>query len=239
MSEVQVLFPPPFVFSVIMQDLLIHEKRLWKKGNTYISGVDEVGRGCLAGPVVAAAVILPASRKIAKKLARVNDSKLLSPQLRRELFSVIREHALDYSIGIVSANVIDQINILQATFLAMRRALAGLASEINYVLVDGNKKIPRISYEQSAIIQGDSSSLSIAAASILAKVVRDEIMVRLAENYAGYFFEKHKGYGTKVHRQALEEKGLTDLHRRTFCKSFLPNETEIPEPFSPGQLSMF
>src|SRR5688500_2957415 len=105
----------------MQQDLLSHEKVLWKKGIKYISGVDEVGRGCLAGPVVAAAVILPDNRKIRKSLNGVNDSKLLKPAIRRELFSVIQKHALDYSIGIVSANVIDHINILQATFLAMRR----------------------------------------------------------------------------------------------------------------------
>jgi len=204
----------------MQKDLLSYEKLLWKKGLKSISGVDEVGRGCLAGPVIAAAVILPANKKIAKKLEKVNDSKLLKPALRKELFSLIQEHALDYSLGIVSANVIDHINILQATFLAMRRALAGLTVPPEFVLVDGNKKIPRINTEQVAIIKGDSNSLSIAAASILAKVVRDDIMTELANNYPGYFFEKHKGYPTSVHREALQEKGLTDIHRLTFCKKF-------------------
>lgn len=221
------------------QDLLTHEKLLWKNGIKYVSGVDEVGRGCLAGPVVAGAVIFPQNKKIRKSLEKVNDSKLLSSALRKELFSVIQEHALDYSIGIVSANVIDQINILQATFLAMRRALAGLTTKPEYVLVDGNKKIPRISTEQSAIIQGDSKSLSIAAASILAKVVRDEIMVQLANNYPAYFFEKHKGYATKVHRQAIKEYGLTDLHRTTFCKNFITIDSVQSEIVYPEQMKLF
>jgi ribonuclease HII len=221
------------------QDLLIHEKLLWKKGLKYVSGVDEVGRGCLAGPVVAAAVIFPSRKKISKSLGKVNDSKLISAKLRKELFSVIQEYALDYSIGIVSANVIDQINILQATFLAMRRALAGLTTEVNYVLVDGNKTIPRINTEQSAIIKGDSHSLSIAAASILAKVVRDEIMVQLANNYPEYLFEKHKGYATETHRKAIKEHGLIYLHRTTFCKNFINIETVTEEIAGPEQLRMF
>ena len=125
-----------------MNQLLEYEKKLWNEYN-FIAGVDEVGRGCLAGPVVAGVVILPKSDNILSKLKYVNDSKLLSSKKRRELFSIIQESAIDYGVGIVSANVIDQINILQATFLSMRRALASLSSEYNYILVDGNKKIPR------------------------------------------------------------------------------------------------
>ncbi|MBC7475491.1 MAG: ribonuclease HII [Candidatus Sericytochromatia bacterium] len=202
-----------------MNQLLEYEKKLWNEYN-FIAGVDEVGRGCLAGPVVAGVVILPKSDNILSKLKYVNDSKLLSSKKRRELFSIIQESAIDYGVGIVSANVIDQINILQATFLSMRRALASLSSEYNYILVDGNKTIPRVDTAQMCIIKGDSKSLSIAAASILAKVIRDEIMIEIDKNYVGFSFEKHKGYGTKIHIEAIKKFGLTDIHRVSFCKNF-------------------
>lgn len=201
-----------------MEDLLIYEKELWLS-NLSVAGVDEVGRGCLAGPVVAGAVILPNNQELLKNLKDVNDSKKLSEKKRKQLFYIIQEHAVSYGIGIVSANVIDEINILQASFLAMKRALACLNTEYNYVLVDGNKTIPRIETEQKAIVKGDSKSLSIASASILAKVIRDEIMTELDNTYNGYELAKHKGYPTKAHFSAIEKLGLSDLHRLSFCKN--------------------
>ena len=203
-----------------MKDLLIYEKELWKSYK-FISGVDEVGRGCLAGPVVTASVILPQDEDVLFKLRKVNDSKALSEKKRNELFEIIKENALDYSIGIASANVIYEINILQATFLAMRRALQSLEINPEYVLVDGNKTIPNIIKPQKAIVKGDSNSLSIAAASILAKVTRDKIMLALDDHYPQYAFEKHKGYPTEVHRNAIKEYGLSDIHRVTFCKNLI------------------
>ncbi len=222
-----------------MKNLLSQEQMLWGKGFKFIAGIDEVGRGCLAGPVIAAAVVLPSDLQLLNKLEKVNDSKLLSEKLRKELFPLIQEVAVDYSIGIVSANVIDQINILQATFLAMRRAISGLSVKTDFLLVDGNKKIPCIDIKQTAIIKGDSNCLSIGAASILAKVIRDEIMSEIAIQYPGYDFEKHKGYPTKVHRSALEKLGLTDIHRKTFCKSFVTQEQveESVTDEATGQLS--
>jgi len=203
------------------QNLLTYELEYWQKGFNLIAGVDEVGRGCLAGPVVAAAVILPNDENLLKKLDGVNDSKKLSATKRRKYFSIIQDVAIDFSIGMASANVIDEINILQASFLAMRRALSHL-DNCDYIFVDGNKKIPDIQIEQTAIIKGDSQSLSIAAASILAKVVRDEIMIELAKYYDKSFdFESNKGYPTKKHIEALKLHGLLDIHRRTFCKNFL------------------
>jgi ribonuclease HII len=211
----------------MLQQLLIHEKKLWQQSLNFIAGTDEVGRGCLAGPVVAAAVILPCKQKLLKNLEKVNDSKKLSHKQREELFPVIQEIAVDYGIGIISEKIIDQVNILQASFLAMKMALENLKSKIEFVLVDGNKKIPDLKFNQSAIIKGDSSSLSIAAASILAKVTRDEIMLKMSEKYGGYYFEKHKGYPTKQHFEAIQKYGLTDIHRLTFCKNVLLAQLEI------------
>lgn len=205
----------------MIQNLLSYELEFWQKGFSLIAGVDEVGRGCLAGPVIAGAVILPNDENLLKKLDGVNDSKKLSAIKRRKLFSIIQEVAIDYSIGIVSANVIDEVNILQATFWAMRRALSHL-EKFDYIFVDGNKKIPHIKIDQLAIIKGDSKSLSVAAASILAKVVRDEIMIELSKYYDKSFdFESNKGYPTQKHITALKTNGLLDIHRITFCKNFL------------------
>jgi ribonuclease HII len=203
-----------------MQDLLVYEKEIWAENLTLV-GVDEVGRGCLAGPVVAGAVIIPQDPQILEYFKDVNDSKKITEKKRRELFYIIQKYSISYGIGIVSANVIDQINILQASFLAMRRALNCIEKNYNYVLVDGNKKIPNISIEQKAIVKGDSKSLSIASASILAKVIRDEIMIELDKSYIGYSLSKHKGYPTKVHFSAIEKIGLSDIHRLSFCKRFL------------------
>lgn len=205
-----------------MNDLLIYEKEFWKD-NLLIAGVDEVGRGCLAGPVIAAAVILPNDENILKNLKDVNDSKKLTEKKRKELFNIIQSNSLSYGIGIVSANVIDEINILQASFLAMRRALSYININYNYIFVDGNKTIPQIDTQQRAIVKGDSKSLSIASASILAKVIRDEIMIELDRYYNGYGLAKHKGYPTKIHFSAIEKLGLTDIHRISFCKKLTIN----------------
>ena len=204
-----------------MENLLTYERDLWLS-KVNIAGVDEVGRGCLAGPVVAGAVILPNDNDLLIYLKDVNDSKKLSEKKRRELFSIIQKYAISYGIGIVSANVIDQINILRASFLAMRRAIDCLTVEPDYVLVDGNKQIKPLEIEQQTIIKGDSKSLSIASASILAKVIRDEIMTELDNVYQGYEFTRHKGYPTKVHYNALEKLGLTNIHRVSFCKKINP-----------------
>ncbi len=210
-----------------MQKLLIHEKFYWNQSLVFVAGVDEVGRGCLAGPVIAAAAILPRDKKLLKKLEKVNDSKQLSHKQREELFPVIQEVAISYGIGIVSEKIIDEINILQASLLAMKKALENLSVSSDYVLVDGNKKIPGIEYPQTAIIKGDSASLSIAAASIIAKVTRDKIMVEMEEKYPGYFFEKHKGYPTKQHFEAIKKQGLTAIHRLTFCKNVSQTQLEL------------
>lgn len=208
-----------------MENLLTYERDLWLS-KVNIAGVDEVGRGCLAGPVVAGAVILPNDDNLLIYLKDVNDSKKLSEKKRRELFYIIQEYAISYGIGIVSANVIDQINILRASFLAMRRAIDCLTVVPDYVLVDGNKQIKPLEIEQQTIIKGDSKSLSIASASILAKVIRDEIMTELDNVYQGYEFTRHKGYPTRVHYSALEKLGLTNIHRVSFCKKINPiNQT--------------
>lgn len=203
-----------------MQDLLLYEKEIWEEKMIPV-GVDEVGRGCLAGPVVAGAVIIPQDNELLKYFSEVNDSKKLSEKKRKELFYIIEKYSIDYGIGIVSANVIDEINILKASFLAMRRALSCIDAKYDYVLVDGNKSIPNIQKSQKTIVKGDSKSLSIASASIIAKVIRDQIMIELEEKYKGYSLKKHKGYPTKEHFLALEKFGLTDIHRISFCKKIL------------------
>lgn len=186
-----------------------------EEGYSLICGVDEAGRGPLAGPVCAAAVILPEHLEI----PGLNDSKKLSDKRRRELFPIIRESALAYGIGFASPEEIDEINILQATFLAMRRALAQLAVKPDLALIDGNRETD-FGVPCKTVIKGDSLSANIAAASVLAKVSRDDLMLKAAEAYPGYGFEIHKGYGTKAHYAALEEKGPCAIHRRTFLKKF-------------------
>lgn len=196
---------------------LVYEEQLWKKGYHCVAGVDEAGRGPLAGPVVAAAVILPQN---CSALAGLNDSKKLTPRRRQFFFKQIQIYALDYSVGMVSADLIDRINILQATQLAMWRALKGL-KRVDHALIDGNQLVKFWSQEQSCLIKGDSLSLSIAAASVLAKESRDAIMTALALKYPGYGFEQHKGYPTKAHREAVLKIGLSLQHRHSFCKKLL------------------
>lgn len=187
------------------------EISLYNKGYKFVAGVDEAGRGPLAGPVCAAAVILPQDLII----EGINDSKKLTEKKREKLFDVIINSAIAYSIEFASPEVIDEINIRQATSLAMHNAVKNLDVSADFVIVDGNDKIPfDIPYEY--IIKGDAKSQSIAAASILAKVSRDRLMVELDKEYPEYGFAKHKGYGTKVHCEAIQKYGILSIHRKTF-----------------------
>ena len=191
------------------------EKTWADRGFHAICGIDEAGRGPLAGPVCAAAVILPEGLEI----PGLNDSKKLTDKKRRELFPIIEEQALAYGIGWASQEEIDDINILQATFLAMSRAVEQLNIRPDLALVDGNRA-PTLDLPVETVVKGDSLSASIAAASVLAKVSRDDVMLRMAEEYPGYGFEVHKGYGTKAHYEALRTFGPSRIHRRTFLKKF-------------------
>jgi ribonuclease HII len=186
-----------------------------------LCGVDEVGRGPLAGNVVAACVILDFN---AKPIQGLNDSKKLTEAVREELYAEIRARAFAYGVGECSPEEIDRHNILRASLLAMRRALEAMGVPPGLLLVDGNQRIPDVRWAQRTVVQGDGLSASIAAASILAKVTRDRQMVALHAAYPGYGFDSHKGYATRVHREAILKHGLTPLHRRTFCED--PQEPE-------------
>jgi ribonuclease HII len=188
-------------------------------GLTAIVGLDEAGRGALAGPVVAAAVILPLSSSspdLLKQLSEVNDSKQLSANTRAKLYPIIKNTALSFGIGIKSAQYVDRYGIISSTKQAMLDALQALIPPAEYLLIDGRIRLPRSSLPQQSIIRGDSKSLSIAAASILAKVTRDQVMIALDTQYPGYGFARHKGYGTVSHRHALRQLGPTPEHRLTF-----------------------
>ena len=198
------------------RDLFEIERSLIQKGFAAVAGVDEAGRGPLAGPVFAAAVILN-SDDIPKG---IDDSKKLSEKKREALFDEIKAKAAAFAICFVSAERIDEINILNATMECMREAVKGLGVKCDYVIVDGNK-CPEVDVPCEAVVKGDAKSASIGAASILAKVARDRYMTELSEKYPGYGFEKHKGYGTKSHYAALENLGMCEEHRRTFLKKFL------------------
>lgn len=189
------------------------EKEALAKGYKSVCGVDEAGRGPLAGPVCAAAVILPEGVII----DGVNDSKKLSEKKRESLFDVIREQAMSYSIAYATVDEIEEINILNATMLAMRRAIDGLDIKADYAMIDGNK-IPPLDIDAECIVKGDAKSMSIACASILAKVSRDRLLYKYAEEYPMYGFDKHKGYGTKVHREAILKYGPCPYHRKSFLK---------------------
>ena len=191
------------------------ENGVYGEGFEIICGVDEAGRGPLAGPVCAAAVILPKGLEI----PGLTDSKKLTDKKRRELFPVIREQAIAYGIGLASHDEIDEINILQATYLAMERALAQLTVKPDIALIDGNRA-KDFGLPVRSVVKGDSLSMNIAAASILAKVTRDDLMLELAEKYPQYGFEVHKGYGTKAHYEALRAHGASEIHRKTFLKKF-------------------
>ena len=191
------------------------EDGLYSQGIVRIGGVDEAGRGPLAGPVCAAAVILPAHLEI----PGLNDSKKLTDKKRRELFPIIKEQAIAYGIGLASHEEIDQINILQATFLAMQRAIDQLEGKAEFALIDGNRE-KDFGLPVMTVVKGDSRSANIAAASILAKVTRDDILEEQAKLYPQYGFEIHKGYGTKAHYEALRTYGPSPIHRMTFLKKF-------------------
>lgn len=191
------------------------EDGFYAEGINVICGVDEAGRGPLAGPVCAAAVILPPHLEI----PGLTDSKKLTDKKRRELFPIIQEQAVAWGIGWASEKEIDEINILQATFLAMERALAQLSVKPDLTLIDGNRE-KDFGIPVKTVVKGDSLSMNIAAASILAKVSRDDLMVNLAEEYPQYGFEIHKGYGTKAHYAALTEHGASPVHRMSFLKKF-------------------
>ena len=193
-----------------------YENEARQDGFKIICGIDEAGRGPLCGPVCAAAVILPPDCE----LEGLNDSKKLSEKKREALYDIIKEQAVAYGIAMASAQEIDEINILQATFLAMRRAVALLDVQPDCALIDGNGK-PGLSIEQRTIVKGDSKSVSVAAASILAKVTRDRYMKEMDSQYPQYAFAQHKGYGTKLHYEKLAEYGLCPEHRRTFLKKIL------------------
>lgn len=186
------------------------------KGYQSVCGVDEAGRGPLAGPVYAAAVILPEGCEI----EGLNDSKKISEKKREKLFDIIIEKAVSYSIASVDEKTIDEINILQATYLAMRKAVEGLDVPADYALIDGNR-MPELKIDGETIIKGDANSPSIAAASILAKVSRDRYMLELDKKMPQYQFAKHKGYGTKLHYEMLTEHGVSESHRISFLGSFL------------------
>ena len=191
------------------------EDRCYGSGIQVICGVDEAGRGPLAGPVCAAAVILPKHLEI----PGLTDSKKLSDKKRRELFPLIQEQAVAYGIGFASEQEIDEINILQATFLAMKRALAQLNGQADFALIDGNRETD-FGLPVKTVVKGDSLSANIAAASVLAKVSRDDVMLELAKQYPAYGFDVHKGYGTRAHYAALEAYGPCPIHRTTFLKKF-------------------
>ena len=191
------------------------ENSVYGEGYQLVCGVDEAGRGPLAGPVCAAAVILPAGLVI----PGLDDSKKLSDKRRRELLPIIQENALAYGIAFASHEEIDQINILQATFLAMERALAQLKIKPDLALIDGNRQ-KDFGINVETVVKGDSRSANIAAASVLAKVTRDNYMEEMAKAYPGYGFEIHKGYGTKAHYEALRNLGPSPIHRMTFLKKF-------------------
>ena len=193
------------------------ENEVKKKGFKYVCGVDEAGRGPLAGPVCAAAVILPDGVEI----AGLNDSKKLSEKKREELYGVITEKAVAYSVAFGTLEEIEELNILNATYLAMNRAIEGLPVKPDFALIDGNRVPKDISVPCETVVKGDAKSSSIAAASILAKVTRDRLLIEYDKKYPQYNFKKHKGYGTKEHYVAIEKYGVSEVHRLSFLKNVI------------------
>ena len=205
------------------EEELLRQNSLWEcenalkeKGYKFIAGVDEAGRGPLAGPVYAAAVIL----KEGAVIDGINDSKKLTEKKREELFDIIIENSVSYAIASVDEKVIDEVNILNATHMAMNDAVGKLKQKADFVLIDGNS-IKNMKTPHETVVKGDAKSISIAAASILAKVSRDRYITEMAEKYPQYGFEKHKGYGTKAHNEAILEHGPSPIHRKTFLKKLL------------------
>ena len=196
-----------------------YEKEAHDNGFEIVCGVDEAGRGPLAGPVYAAAVILPEnySHEI------LNDSKQLSEEKREKIYDDIVRDAVSYSVGIATEKEIDELNILNATFLAMKRAVDGLSVKPDFAYIDGNR-YPHTGVKEQTLIKGDAKCMSVAAASIIAKVSRDRFMLELDKKYPEYQFSKHKGYGTKLHYEMIEKYGVSDIHRRTFLKKIIGDE---------------
>ncbi len=205
-------------------DMSLIEKSLYDSGVEIIGGVDEVGRGCLAGPVVSACVVLPKGFDI----LGIDDSKKISEKKRENLFELIKDNALAYGVGWVDNYVIDKINILEATKIAMKEAILKADKmlqekgfpKIDYLLIDA-MELKDVNKKQKGIVKGDSKSISIAAASIFAKVSRDRYMVEISKNFPAYSFEKNKGYGTKLHYQGIDKEGICEIHRKTFLKNVL------------------
>jgi len=215
MSRRQLIFPdqflPPETEAERMERMIRYERHAYQQGATAVAGLDEAGRGCLAGPVVAAAVILPREWLHAE----INDSKQLTAYQRERLFVVVQEHALSIGVGMASAEVVDRLNVLQATHVAMKEAIANLSMPPDFLLLDA-VKLSKMPMPQCSIIKGDSLSLSIAAASIIAKVTRDRLMKEYEREFPGYGFAIHKGYGTQQHRKAIKQYGPSPIHRKTF-----------------------
>ena len=200
----------------IEKDWLLYEREAQNNGYNAVCGVDEAGRGPLAGPVFAAAVILPQGLVI----EGIDDSKQLSEKKREALYDEIKSLAVAFNVAFATEKEIDEVNILNATFLAMKRAVDGLSLRPDLVLADGNRA-PDLRLPTKTIVKGDSLSASIAAASILAKVERDRLMKKLSEKYPNYGLEKHKGYGTKMHVEAIKRYGPAEIHRKSFLKKIL------------------
>ncbi len=192
------------------------ENSLYKKGYINICGIDEAGRGPLCGPVVAGAVIL----KKDDYIEGINDSKKISEKKREIIYEEIMKRAIAVGVGISSVEIIEKVNILNATKIAMKQALENLKVKPDFVLIDGNQKID-IDIPSDVVVSGDAKSISIAAASIVAKVTRDRMLIKWDKEYPEYGFAKHKGYGTKAHIEAIKKYGLTPLHRPSFCKKFI------------------
>jgi ribonuclease HII len=193
------------------------ESHFWQSGLLHVAGLDEAGRGALAGPVAVGAVILPTDETfLAQTLAGVRDSKQLTPLERESLAPRIKEVALTWSVGFASADEIDAQGIVHATRLAALRALSSLSFSPQYLLTDFRLELPQLDISQTALVKGDALCLSIAAASVLAKTARDELMCALDTHYQGYGLEKHKGYGTQAHRSALKRLGISPIHRKSF-----------------------
>ena len=199
------------------------EKKFWQYQKKLIIAVDEAGRGALAGPVVAGAFFIKnVNEKIPKAPIQIRDSKQLSPKQRNTLFSWLKKQKnFRWAVGMASHKTIDRINIRQANFKAMQKAVQKLSQRKFLVFVDGNDKIPNLSQKQFAFVKGDARIFSLACASIVAKVTRDRLMTRLAKKYSEYRFEVHKGYGTKLHFQKIKKHGLSPVHRKTFLKKHL------------------
>ncbi len=211
----------PKLNTALFQNKLRFEWEAWGRGKQRVAGLDEVGRGPLAGPVVAACVLLSKdlfSRPLPEYFKFIDDSKKISPAKRSELSGLLcAQQGLEFAIGIVESPLIDQINILEATRLAMQKAVAGLTISPDHLLIDGNQKLPAVRIEQTTIVKGDSLSWAIGAASIVAKVTRDALMKNYEIEYPQYGFAKHKGYGTQAHLESLRKHGPCPIHRKSFA----------------------